>query len=111
MGVLPRATLAVAALTMVLAAPAAFAHTPQNCVPLFHEAAKINQAAVRVGKRVNDASIEMLESRSGSRYDRYRLYDSGRVEKVADLLAQFSGWLTDRDLAIAKAIKCVDGRK
>lgn len=104
------ATIAVAAL-VALAAPAAFAHTPQNCVALFHEAAKLNQAAVRVGQRVFKAADDMLESRSGSHRDRYRRYDSGRVEQVADLLAQFAGWLTDRDLAIAKAVKCVDGQK
>ena len=105
-----RALLTTLAVVLFSCAPA-LAHTPQNCVPLFHEAAKLNQAAVRVGQRVHNAGIEMLDSRVGSHRDRYRRYDSGRVEKVADLLAQFSGWLQDRDLAIAKAVKCVDGRK
>lgn len=98
-------------LLVVLAAPSAFAHTPQNCVALFHEAGKVNRAAVRVGKRMFEAGAKMMASRQGSHRDRFRRYDSARVEGVADLMAQFAGWAQKRDLAIAKAVKCVDGRK
>ncbi len=101
----------LATLTVVLFSYAsAFAHTPQKCVALFHEAAKINQDAVDWGERVQGTSLEMLDSRVGSHRDRYRRYDSNRVEKHADLLAQFWGRLTKRDLAIAEAVKCVDGQ-
>ena len=101
------AILAVA----LLAAPAAFAHTPQDCVPLFHEAARQNQEVVEFGQLVMDTELEMLDSRIGSHRDRYRRYSSDLVEKHADILSQFLPRLTDFWLVMAKAVKCVDGQK
>ena len=83
--------LLTAIVVAALTAPTVFAHTPQNCVALFHRAAKLNETTVRVGDRVHEAMMEMMDSRVGSHRDRYRRYDSRRVEQVADLFAQFSG--------------------
>ena len=101
------AALAVAVFT----APAAFAHTPQNCVPLFHDVARVHQDVVEFGQRVTDTGLEMLDSRRGSHNDRYRRYSSDLVEKHGDILSQFMPRLTDFWLVMAKAVKCVDGQK
>lgn len=100
-------TLAV----VLFSCASASAHTPQNCVSLFHAAATKSDATVKMGKRASHAGLDMLDSRVGSHRDRYRRYDSGQVERFADLVAQFQGHLNGFYLAISKAVKCVDGRK
>lgn len=98
-------------LTVVALAAPTFAHTPKNCAPLFREAARESDKTTKFSERVVNAGLDMLESRSGSPYDRYRRYSSNRVETYADLVSQFLGHLAARDLAVAEAVKCVDGRK
>ena len=105
-----RAFLAALAVA-VLFVPAAFAHTPQNCVPLFHDVARVHQDVVEFGQLVMDTELDMLDSRIGSHRDRYRRYSSDLVEKHADLLAQFRPRLTAFYLTLTEAVKCVDGRK
>ena len=106
-----RAFLSTTLAVVVLWCAPAFAHTPENCAPLFQNAAAKNDAIVKMGKRASDAGLDMLDSRVGSHRDRYRRYDSGRVERFADLVAQFQGNLEGFHLAITDAVKCVDGRK
>ena len=85
-----------------LAGPAR-AHTPSNCKPLFLEAAKSAQAVVRKSNAANDAAMAGL--------NRIRYVGGDEYATLADRLGQLRGWQKEFFQKLAKAIKCVDGRK
>ena len=74
----------------------AAAHTPPECVPLFHEAAQANESFVRKGQDTTQASYDVLDRKEPADH---------LVDQVSQLLGHYATFGTK----LTAAIQCLDG--
>ena len=85
---------------VIATATDASAHVPDECRPLFEDAARVTDGVVRKGNEANDVVMNAL--------DNYRSIGVEDYMTLADRLAQLLGWQGDMFIKLTEAIECVE---
>ena len=93
----------ILALTLSITSSAQ-AHVPLNCNKLFDDISQKLQNAVRNSKRIS-ALIQNIEPNRTRHYNWFDQY-----ERLAIAIVNFLGALSEQNIALKKAIKCVDNK-
>ncbi len=85
---------------LLLVAHSATAHVPDDCRPLFLDAAKVVDGTVRKGNEATEVAMNGL--------DRGRRVSAWDFSDLADSLAQLLGWQGDVFKKLTAAVECID---
>ena len=88
---------------LLLVAQSATAHVPDDCRPLFLDAAKVIDGTVRKGNEATDVAMNGL--------DRGRRVSAWDYSDLADSLAQLLGWQGEAFKKLTAAVECTDKQR